>query len=92
MVPYYAGGSSGWEEDDTQVFGGNWNSYTRYYIPYEYSAAGILSLQGSQYEEPEKIYRKFVHEYYVDLPEDTKNALLQAAKKSGMNADDPEIV
>ena len=92
LVPYYAGGSSGWEEDDTQVFGGNWNSYTRYYIPYEYSAAGALSLQGSQYEAPEKIYRKFVHEYYVDLPEDTKNALLQAAKKSGLNADDPEIV
>ncbi len=92
LVPYYAGGSSGWKRTIRRFSAAIGTRIpviiSRTNIPRQ----AVLSLQGSQYEEPEKIYRKFVHEYYVDCPKTPKSPCCKRRRRAGLNADDPEIV
>ncbi len=63
--------------------------YKLEYYPYD---GRDLSLAGTQYEALELAYRKYVYEYYLQIPEDTQSKLLTIAAKNGISASSTTLI
>ena len=93
LLPYYVTGplASPDEETDVSVQLSKQTYSMSVYTDIEYSDFANASLSGT-YLTQEKKYRQFVYENYLDVPESTKEALLEISAKNGISANSKTLI
>ncbi len=86
-LPYYSLQDSG---NDVFVQSGGEASYTAEYISYSGNTYA-LSIP-DEYAQAEADYRTYVHEYYTELPDSTRSAILDIAADAGIPSGDADII
>ncbi len=89
LLPYYAIGSFEGTDISVQLPNTNYSMTTYTEIGYSDFSNAYLT---TSYLNQEKIYRPFVYENYLDVPESTKAALLEIAAKNGISANSKTLI
>ena len=93
LLPYYTTDSysSAYEETDNQVLFKSSNYSIRTYISLKYR--DFLGVEvATKNKVKESSYRTYVYENYLNVPQDTKTALLEIARENGLSAASTSLI
>ena len=93
LLPYYTTDSysSAYEETDNQVLFKSTNYTIKTYTSLKYrDFLGVESASKNKVREAS--YRTYVYENYLHVPQDTKTALLEIARKNGLSATSATLI
>ena len=91
-LPYFA--TNGYYDNINDIYAKHAYGvgYSINYTPIGSVDPGGIDLDGTAYAEYELAYRQYVYETYLQLPKETKLALLAIASKNGLDPTDPDII
>jgi transglutaminase-like putative cysteine protease len=92
LVPYYAENGFYDNINDVYVNYTYGNDYSIDYIPQSTIDYDTVTIVNPLYQEYETAYREFVYNNYLELPRETKEALLQIAAANGLDASSATII
>jgi len=91
LLPYYTLNPID-SVNDIHAFGEGTGTVSLSSIYYQFNSLDSISLQDSQLVMEELIYRDYVYEHYLDLPESTREGLLLLAQQNGLISNSPTII
>lgn len=92
MSPYYGLDSYPNNINDTYISQRFGAGYTANYVPISDVDYTAFNLENTLYSEQESVYKEFVYNTYLQLPTDTKAAMLRIASLNGLNPTNPNII
>lgn len=90
IIPYFTSGITG-KGNDCYIESGDYSYYLPVYAGLSYFELKDTAVAAGD-EQYEEAYRKFVYQEYLQIPQSTRNALLQWAKEQGISADSKTLV
>ena len=91
MLPSYAN-NSGTDSLSDVCISKDWDGTISYTLDYFVYEGQEITLDGTVFEQAEKIYREYVHEYYTKLPLETKENLLRVAKEKKIDTSSATLI
>lgn len=92
MSPYYGLDNYLNNYNDTYISQKFGSGYTANYVPIGDVDPTAYTLENTMYSEQESVYKEFVYNTYLQLPADTKAAMLRIASLNGLNPTNPNII
>lgn len=78
--------------EDYHIYGDTTQISHLTYMPYTYKSGDFLTLRDTINNTQELIYRQYVHDTYLDIPQSTFDAMLQLASDHNISANSSTLV